>query len=70
MSDTPRARRPATSLDIPLAHKDALYVRSHYDAVTISCPDAPRPDELFIVAAVATGGRVHHRPGGLPAADI
>jgi hypothetical protein len=58
------------ALDIPLAHKDALYVRSHYDAVTISCPDGPRPDELFIVVAVATGGRVHHRVGGLAAADI
>ena len=39
-------------------------------AVTISGPDVPRPDELFIVAAVATGARVHHRAGGLAAADI
>src|SRR5579864_7235259 len=35
-------------LDLPLAHKDALYVRSHYDAVTFRIHDAPRPDELLI----------------------
>jgi hypothetical protein len=52
-------------LDIPLAYKDALYVRSHYDTVTLRIPDAPRPDELVIAVAVATGGRVHHRTGGL-----
>lgn len=56
-----------TELDIPLTHKDALYVRSHYDAVTFRAPDGPRPDELFIVVAVACGGRVHDRTGGLRA---
>lgn len=58
-----------TELDIPLAHKDSLYVRSHYDAVTFRAPDGPRPDELVIVVAVASGGRVHDRTGGLRAAD-
>jgi hypothetical protein len=53
------------SLDIPLAFKDELYVRSHYDAVTISLPDAPRPDELLICVAVSSRGRIHHRVGGL-----
>lgn len=56
-----------TALDIPLAHKDALYVRSHYDAVTIAVPDAPRPHELLLCVGVASGGRVHHRVGGLSA---
>jgi hypothetical protein len=56
-------------LDLPLAHKDALYVRSHYDAVTITVPAAPRPDELVIAVAVASGGRPHERVGGLRAAD-
>ena len=60
---------PGTVLDLPLAHKDALYVRSHYDAVTIALPDAPKPDELVIAVAVATGGRPHDRVGGLRAAD-
>lgn len=52
-------------LDIPLAYKDALYVRSHYDAVTLRIPDSPRPDELVIAVAVANRGRIHHRVGGL-----
>jgi hypothetical protein len=56
-------------LDLPLAYKDALYVRSHYDAMTIRISDSPRPDELLIAIAVATGGRLHHRVGGLAAAD-
>lgn len=58
-----------TTIDIPLAHKDALYVRSHYDGVTLAVPDAPRPNELLIAVAVASGGRVHHRVGGLSASD-
>jgi hypothetical protein len=60
---------PGATLDIPLAHKDALYVRSHYDAMSITVADAPRPDELLLCVAVATGGRVHHRVGGLRAED-
>lgn len=54
-----------TAIDIPLAFKDEIYVRSHYDAVTVSVPDGPRPNELLIVVAVSSGGRVHHRVGGL-----
>lgn len=56
-------------LDLPLAHKDALFVRSHYDAATLRVPDAPRPGELLIAVALATGGRVHQRVGGLRAED-
>jgi hypothetical protein len=52
-------------LDLPLAYKDALYVRSHYDAVTFRIHDAPRPDELIIAVGVASGPRIHHRVGGL-----
>ncbi|MGH7906246.1 MAG: amino acid synthesis family protein, partial [Candidatus Binataceae bacterium] len=52
-------------LDIPLAYKDALFVRSHYDTATIRIADAPRPDELVVAVAVATGPRIHHRVGGL-----
>jgi hypothetical protein len=60
---------PGTTLDLPLAHKDALYVRSHYDAVTFAVPDGPKPGELLIAVAVATGGRPHERVGGLSAAE-
>jgi hypothetical protein len=53
------------TLDLPLAYKDALYVRSHYDAVTFRIPDAPHPDELVLAISLATRGRLHHRVGGL-----
>lgn len=56
-------------LDLPLAYKDALYVRSHYDAVTFRIADAPRPDELLIAVGVASGSRIHNRVGGLTASD-
>lgn len=61
---------PGTPIDVPLAHKDALYVRSHYDTMTVSFPDAPAPDEIALLFAFATRGRLHARLGGLKAADI
>jgi hypothetical protein len=61
---------PGTAIDIPLAHKDALYVRSHYDTVTVAFNDAPSRDEVLIAFAFATRGRLHARLGGLTPADI
>lgn len=61
---------PSTSIDIPLAHKDALYVRSHYDTVTAMFCDAPAPDEVVVIFAFATRGRLHSRLGGLQANEI
>jgi len=61
---------PGTILDIPLAHKDALYVRSHYDTVSVMFNDAPNRDEVLVCWAFATRGRLHARLGGLQAADI
>jgi hypothetical protein len=57
-------------LDVPLAHKNALYVRSHYDSISVSFNDAPRRDELLVVWAFATRGRLHARLGGLKAEDV
>ncbi|WP_420000008.1 amino acid synthesis family protein [Streptomyces boninensis] len=70
ISSATKTAAAGASLDIPLAYKDELYVRSHYDAATVSVPDVPRPDELFICVAVATGGRVHERVGGLTVEEI
>jgi hypothetical protein len=56
---------PGTSIDVPLAYKDALYVRSHYDTVTVTVPDAPGPDEVAVIMVVATRGRLLARLGGL-----
>ncbi|WP_420223508.1 amino acid synthesis family protein [Pigmentiphaga litoralis] len=61
---------PGATIDIPLAHKDALYVRSHYDTVSATFHDAPNADEVLVVFAFATRGRLHARLGGLRAADI
>ena len=58
------------SIDVPLAHKDALYVRSHYDTVTVTFGDAPSPEEVLVIFAVATRGRPNARVGGLKASDI
>lgn len=61
---------PGTSIDVPLAHKDALYVRSHYDTMTLTFSDAPAPREIVVIFAVATRGRLHARLGGLKASEI
>jgi hypothetical protein len=61
---------PSETIDIPLAHKDALYVRSHYDGITVTLHDAPLADEIAIIAAFASRGRLHHRVGGLAAHEI
>lgn len=61
---------PGATLDIPLAHKDALYVRSHYDTISIAFTDAPGPDEIVIAVAVATRGRLHARLGGIKVTEI
>jgi Amino acid synthesis len=65
ISSVTKTGSAGVTLDIPLAYKDALYVRSHYDAVTLRLDDAPRPDELVVAVAVSSRGRVHHRVGGL-----
>lgn len=57
-------------LDVPITHKDASYVRSHFDAIEIGIADAPRAGEMVLVLAMSCGPRVHARVGGLAAADI
>jgi hypothetical protein len=61
---------PGEAIDIPLAHKDALYVRSHYDGMTVMVPDAPLPDEICVICCVANRGRLNHRVGGPSKDDI
>jgi hypothetical protein len=57
------------SIDVPLAFKDEIWVRSHYDAMTVHLPDAPHPDEMVVIAAVANRGRLNARVGGLTVAE-
>jgi hypothetical protein len=56
---------PGATIDIPLASKDALYVRSHYDGMTITLPDSPHQDEVAIIFCLANRGRINARVGGL-----
>lgn len=58
------------TIDIPLAHVNAAYVRSHFNTIQLTVPDAPRPDEIVFCLAMATGPRIHSRMGGLQAKDI
>jgi hypothetical protein len=70
ISSMTKRAAPGAAIDIPLAHKDALYVRSHYDGMTVMLADAPQPNEIAIIAVYATRGRPNHRVGGLSASDI
>ncbi|HBE45061.1 MAG TPA: peptide synthetase [Deltaproteobacteria bacterium] len=54
-----------TSIDIPLHYKDAAFVRSHFDAMTVSINDAPKADEIVLAVAITDGGRPLARVGGL-----
>lgn len=55
------------TLDIPLGHKDDVWSFAHFDALSVSVQDAPRPDEILVAMAIADGGRLENRCGGAPA---
>jgi hypothetical protein len=59
-----------TAIDVPLGHKDAAYVRSHFDAIEARVGDAPRASEIVVAVAVTDGGRPLPRIGGLQASEI
>lgn len=67
---TKKVGGPGAALDVPLTHINASYVRSHFDAIEVRVPGAPRADEIVFILAMSTGARVHARVGGLKAADI
>lgn len=56
-------------LDVPLGHKDAAYVRSHFDGIEVRLNDAPRPNEILVAVAVTDSGRPLPRVGGLEHKD-
>ena len=61
---------PGGSIDVPLASKDALFVRSHYDGMSITLPETPLPDEIAVIFCVANRGRINARVGGLRLEDV
>lgn len=61
---------PGTRLDVPLTHRDAAYVRSHFDAMEIGIPSGPTRSEVLVALVMSDGPRIHARVGGLKAEDI
>ena len=67
---TKKVGPPGATLDVPLTHINAAYVRSHFDAMEVRVPGAPLADEIVYILVMSTGARVHSRVGGLKAEDI
>jgi hypothetical protein len=61
---------PGTPIDVPLGHKDAAFVRSHFDAIEARVSDAPRANEIVVAVAVTDSGRPLARIGGLQKHEI
>lgn len=65
ISSMTKVAAAGTPIDIPMNCKDALYVRSHYDGMTLMLPDAPMPGEIALILCLANRGRLDARVGGL-----
>ena len=65
ISSMTKVAMAGTPIDVPMNCKDALYVRSHYDGMTLMLPDAPMPDEIAVILCLANRGRLNARVGGL-----
>lgn len=61
---------PGSVLDVPLGHKDAAYVRSHFDGMRLTLNDAPRASEIVVAVALQQTGRPNPRVGGLTHSEI
>ena len=59
-----------TAIDVPLGHKDAAFVRSHFDAMEARVADAPRANEIVVAVVVTDSGRPLARVGGLQTYEI
>ena len=61
---------PGTPIDVPLGHKDAAFVRSHFDGMEVRLADAPRANEILVAVVVTDSGRPLPRVGGLQKSEI
>jgi hypothetical protein len=66
ISSNVKVAAAGTSLDVPLGHKDNAWSFPHFDTITVSVADAPRPDEILVVMVIADGGRLRNRCGTEP----
>jgi hypothetical protein len=67
---TKKVAAPSATLDVPLNHINASYVRSHLDAFEVRIPGAPRANEIVMILVMSTGPRIHARVAGLKASEI
>jgi len=70
ISSMTKVAAPGTPIDVPMNHKDAIYVRSHYDGMSLTFHDSPAPGEIVLIMCMANRGRLNARVGGLKAADV
>ncbi len=66
---TKKVGGPGCTVDVPIAHANAAYVRSHFDSISCAIADAPRADEIVWIQSMSTAARIHDRAGGLREAD-
>lgn len=70
ISSMTKVAAPNAIIDVPMNCKDDVYVRSHYDGMTLLIPDGPKPDEVAIIFCLGTGGRINARVGGMRYEDV
>jgi len=61
---------PGTPIDVPMNHKDAIYVRSNYDGMSLTFHETPLPNEIVLIFCLANRGRLNARVGGLQVGDV
>jgi hypothetical protein len=66
ISSNVKVAPPGASIDIPLGHKDDAWSFAHFDTITVSVADSPRPHEIMVIMAIADGGRLDNRCGTAP----
>ncbi|HEY5798008.1 MAG TPA: amino acid synthesis family protein [Bosea sp. (in: a-proteobacteria)] len=65
ISSMTKVAAPGTPIDIPMNAKTDVYVRSHYDGMSLFLPDAPLPHEIALIFCLSSGGRLNARVGGM-----
>ena len=67
---TKKVGGPGCAIDVPIAHANAAYVRSHFDCIECSIADAPRANEVVWIQSMSTAPRIYARAGGLADSDV
>ncbi|MEJ0093203.1 MAG: amino acid synthesis family protein [Methylocella sp.] len=70
ISSVTKVAAPGALIDVPMNSKDEIYIRSHYNTMSLVLPDAPMPDEIALIFCLATRGRLNARVGGLTLAEV